>query len=179
MIGRLLEYARAGGGADALELVDASDALDDATANLQALIESQGASVTGGRLPKVIAHKAALVRLFQNLVSNSIKYRGDEAPVVNVEAVKGDEEWVFSVADNARGMDKREIDNAFDLFWRHDAGATTGNGIGLAVCKRITERHGGRMWIQSSPGEGTTFFFSWPADPDAVSGQRLSSVQNR
>lgn len=179
MIGRLLEYARAGGGAEALELVDASEALDDATANLQALIESQRASVTSGRLPKVIAHKAALVRLFQNLVSNSIKYRTAEPPVVNVEAVKGDEEWVFSVADNARGMSKKEIANAFDLFWRNDASATTGNGIGLAVCKRITERHGGRMWIQSSPGEGTTFFFSWPADPDAVSSQRLSGEQGR
>jgi signal transduction histidine kinase len=176
MIGRLLEYARAGGGVNGLELVDSAEAFEDAIANLQGLVDEHHATVTSGALPKVIAHRAALARLFQNLVSNAIKYRGDDPPEVNVEAVKGDEEWIFSVADNARGMEDKQIAKAFDLFWRHqDGGATAGEGIGLAVCKRIVERHGGRIWIESSPGEGTTFFFSWPADPDVVSGQRLSA----
>jgi signal transduction histidine kinase len=175
MIGRLLEYARAGGSGDRLELVAAEEALDDAVANLDALIARHEASVSSGTLPNLIAHRAALTRLFQNLVSNAVKYRAERPPEVNVEAVKGDDEWVFSVADNARGMTEKEIRRAFDLFWRHDdGGSTTGEGIGLAVCKRIVERHGGRMWIESRPGQGTTFFFTWPADPDNGAGRAVS-----
>lgn len=176
MISRLLEYARAGGGVNGLELIDSQAALDEAIANLQGVIDRHGASVVHGKLPKVIAHRAALARLFQNLVSNAVKYRGEDPPEVIIEAVRGDDEWVFAVADNARGMTKREIKRAFDLFWRHEGGDDAGGeGIGLAVCKRIVERQGGRIWIESSPGEGTTFFFSWPADPDASSAQRRVS----
>jgi len=172
MIGRLLEYARAGGGGDSLELVAADEALDDAVANLEALIVQHEASVSSGTLPNLLAHRAALTRLFQNLVSNALKYRAERPPEVNVEAVMRDEEWLFSVADNARGMNEKEIRRAFDLFWRHDdGGTTTGEGIGLAVCKRIVERHGGRMWIESRQGHGTTFFFTWPADPDNFVGR--------
>ncbi|MGD8331500.1 MAG: HAMP domain-containing sensor histidine kinase [Acidobacteriota bacterium] len=175
MIGRLLEYARAGGGGDSLELVAAEEALDDAVANLEALIVRHEASVSRGTLPNLIAHRAALTRLFQNLVSNALKYRAERPPEVTVEAVKSDEEWVFSVADNARGMSDKDIRRAFDLFWRHDDGGdTAGEGIGLAVCKRIVERHGGRMWIESRQGQGTTFFFTWPADPDAGAGRGVS-----
>jgi len=176
MISRLLEYARAGGGANGLELIDSQEALDEAIANLQGVIDRHDATVTHGNLPKVIAHRAALARLFQNLVSNAVKYRGEDPPEVIIEAVRGDDEWVFAVADNARGMTKREIKRAFDLFWRHAGGdGAGGEGIGLAVCKRIVERQGGRIWIESSPGEGTTFFFSWPADPDALSAQRRAA----
>lgn len=173
MISSLLEYARAGGGANGLELVDAADAFDEAVANLQGVIGQHDASVSRGKLPKVIAHRATLARLFQNLVSNAVKYHGEDPPEVIVEAVRGDDEWVFAVADNARGMTQREIKRAFDLFWRNeDRDGAGGEGIGLAVCKRIVERQGGRIWIESSPGEGTTFFFSLPADPDVTSAQR-------
>lgn len=171
MIGRLLEYARAGGLAGSLELIDASEALDEAVDNLQALIETNGAEIERGKLPKVFAHRAALARLFQNLLANAIKYRDERTPVVHIEAAKGDEEWVFSVADNARGMDEEQIDHVFELFWRDADDRTIGDGIGLAVSKRIAEIHGGRMWVESEPGEGSTFFFSWPADPGAAAAQ--------
>jgi signal transduction histidine kinase len=167
MIGRLLGYARAGGDDD-LELVDVTAVLTDATENLGALIAENGAKVVHGKLPKLIARRSQLTRLFQNLIANAIKYRDERPPEIRVEAAPGDEEWIFSVADNAVGMDENQIEHAFELFWRHRRSAAPGSGIGLAVCKRIVEQHGGRVWIESSPGEGTTFFFALPADPDAV-----------
>jgi signal transduction histidine kinase len=168
MIGRLLDYARAGGGDDDLELVNATAVLTDATDNLEALIAENGAKVMHGRLPKLIARRSQLTRLFQNLIANAIKYRDERSPEIRVEAAASDEEWIFSVADNAAGMDEEQIEHAFELFWRHRSSAAPGSGIGLAVCKRIVEQHGGRVWIESTPGEGTTFFFALPADPDAV-----------
>jgi len=165
MLGRLLDYARAGGATDDLELVDTGEILDEAAANLQALVEEHGATVTSGALPMVVADRSALGRVLQNLLSNAIKYRAEQSPEVRVEARQGDDEWIFSVADNGRGMDEVQIGRAFDLFWREGSGPAAGEGLGLAACKRIIERHGGWIWIESSPGTGTTFFFSLPADP--------------
>jgi signal transduction histidine kinase len=172
MLERLLAYARAGGGPEGFELVDTQDIFEEATANLQALIEESEATITAADLPYVIANRSALSRVMQNLLSNAIKYRGDESPAVRVEARQGEGEWIFSVADNGRGMDEQQIGRAFDLFWRGGSGETSGEGIGLAACKRIVERHGGRMWIESTPGVGSTFLFSLPADPASLAAKR-------
>ena len=120
----------------------------------------------------VIAYRSALVRVFQNLLSNAIKYRAEEDPAIRVDASQAEDAWVFTVADNGRGMNAGQIGHAFDLFWRDGSGIAPGEGIGLATCKRIVERHGGRIWVESNPGKGTTFFFSLPADPATVSAQR-------
>ena len=165
MLGRLLRYSSVGRGGDGLDLVDVSEVLSDATANLQALVEQHNARIAKGRLPQVIAYRSQLTSLFQNLLANSIKHRSDRPPEVTVECEQGADEWTFSVADNGRGMDELQIERAFELFWRRDDHGDNGSGIGLAICKRIVELHGGRVWIESTPGEGTTFFFTIPANP--------------
>jgi signal transduction histidine kinase len=179
MLERLLAYARAGGGTDAFELVDTQDLFDEVIANLEALVEEHGAKVTADNLPFVIANRSAISRLLQNLISNAMKYRSEETPAIRVAASQGEGEWAFSVADNGRGMSEQQIGRAFDLFWRGDSNQPAGDGaddikgegIGLAACKRIVESHGGRMWIESTVGAGSTFFFSLPADPASLSAK--------
>lgn len=166
MLGRLLRYSSVGRGGDGLDLVEVGDVVNDAMANLQALVEEQDAKITQGPLPQVIAYRSQLTSLFQNLLANAIKHRSERRPRVTVACEQGADEWTFSVADNGRGMDEEQIERAFELFWRHDDRSDNGSGIGLAICKRIVELHGGRAWIQSEPGEGTTFFFTLPANPD-------------
>jgi len=178
MIGCLLSYASAGGGAsDALELVDTEEIVEEVIANLQARIGESGASVTRDELPRVIARRSQFTRLLQNLVSNAIKYRGDEPAQVRIEAHKGDDEWIFSVADNGRGMDEQQQERAFDLFWRPvERGDIAGTGIGLAVCQRVVELHGGRIRLESEPGRGTTVFFTLPADPEPLPSSRTPGI---
>jgi signal transduction histidine kinase len=150
------------------------DIVEEAIENLQVLVEEHDANITAGDLPYVIANRSALARLIQNLLSNAIKYRGEDTPEVRVEAQQGDQGWIFSVADNGRGMDEQQIGRAFDLFWRGgggEPGDAGGEGIGLAACKRIVERHGGRIWIESEPCAGSTFFFSLPVEPAGMSGR--------
>ncbi len=178
MIGCLLSYASAGGGAsDALELVDTEEIVEEVIANLQARIGESGATVTRDELPRVIARRSQFTRLLQNLVSNAIKYRGDEPAQVRIEAHKGDDEWIFSVADNGRGMDEQQTERAFDLFWRPvERGDIAGTGIGLAVCQRVVELHGGRIRLESEPGRGTTVFFTLPADPEPLPSSRTPGI---
>jgi len=165
MLGRLLRYSSVGRGGDELDLVDVGDVVNDAKANLQALVEEHDAEITTAELPQVIAHRSQLTSLFQNLLANSIKHRSSRRPQVSVDCQQGADEWTFSVTDNGRGMDEEQIERAFELFWRREDHAGNGSGIGLAICKRIVELHGGRAWISSSPGDGTTFFFTLPANP--------------
>ncbi len=166
MLGRLLRYSSVGKAGEGPDLVDVGEVVSDAIENLQALVESHDARISKSKLPQIIAYRSQLTSLFQNLLSNSIKHRSDEPPHVEVDCRQGADEWTFSVADNGRGMDEEQIEHAFELFWRRDSHADNGSGIGLAICKRIVELHGGRVWIKSTPGEGTTFFFTLPANPE-------------
>jgi signal transduction histidine kinase len=132
-------------------------------ANLEAAIRESGASVTHDALPEVVAEPTQLGQLFQNLVGNAIKYRADAPPAVHVSADRVDDSWRFTVTDNGMGIAPDDLEHVFELFRRLDTGEEHGGtGIGLAVCKRIVERHGGRIWVDSVPGKGSNFRFTLP-----------------
>jgi len=132
--------------------------------NLKLLIEQSGARCEVGSLPAVCLHDVHLEQLFQNLITNGIKYRSQDAPRIRIAARKDDSNWIFSVQDNGIGIDPRYQEQIFGVFRRlHGNDEYEGTGIGLAICKRIVERYGGRIWVESKLGEGSTFRFSVPA----------------
>jgi light-regulated signal transduction histidine kinase (bacteriophytochrome) len=138
--------------------------LDTAINNLSIAIEESEASVTYDSLPTVLGDGVQLEQLFQNLLSNAIKFRAQAPPVVHIESVRRDGEWEFSVKDNGIGIKPQFGDRIFEIFQRlHTQQEYPGTGIGLAICHRIVERHGGRIWFESEPGVGTTFFFTLAA----------------
>jgi light-regulated signal transduction histidine kinase (bacteriophytochrome) len=160
----LLAYARVGSRGNALAPVDCATVFAEAVANLEAAIQESGAALTCGALPTVEADRTQLVQLFQNLLGNAIKFRGEHPPVVRVEAVHNQTEWLFTVRDNGIGIDRRYVDRLFVLFERlHNRSEYPGTGLGLAICKKIVERHGGRIGVESEPGKGSTFWFTLPA----------------
>ena len=164
LIGDLLAYCRVGTVGMELRETSSGAALEQALLNLQDAIEKSGGVVTHDALPTVIADGAQLVQLFQNVVANAIKYRSAELPRVHVSAKKnGGHEWIFSLQDNGLGIDPKYFEKIFVMFQRlHDREESSGTGIGLTVCKKIAERHGGRMWVESEPGKGSTFYFALP-----------------
>jgi signal transduction histidine kinase len=159
----LLEYSRVGTNAGEFKPLDTSSVVGKAISNLQAAIKDSGAMVTHDDLPDVIADEPQLVRLFQNLIGNAIKFKGKDSPKVHIAAFKKDNEWVFSVKDNGIGIDPEHAQRIFVIFQRlHTIEEYPGTGIGLAICKKIAERHGGNIWVESEPGKGSTFFFTLP-----------------
>ena len=147
-----------------LEKCDSERALAGALANLQALVRETGATIRQEPLPSVWADASLLVSVFQNLVGNALKFRGAAAPEVHVTARRSGDQWVFSVRDNGSGIDARHFDVIFEMFQRLDSrDKTASTGVGLAICKRIVERHGGRIWVESNPAGGAAFSFTIPA----------------
>lgn len=143
--------------------VSLNTALEHASDNLRIAVKESGAIVTHDDLPTVAADERQLTRLFQNLLSNAIKFRGADAPLIHVSAKRVGHEWVLAVRDNGIGIDPQYADRIFVIFQRlHNREEYPGTGIGLAVCRKIVERHGGRMWVESEPGKGATFFFTLP-----------------
>jgi signal transduction histidine kinase len=147
-----------------------------ATTNLRSQIEKEGAAVTTTELPKLIANPGHLIQIFQNLIGNGLKYRGEDPPRIAVSATKGDEEWIFSVTDNGIGIAPDYHEKIFIPFKRLHGQQYPGSGVGLAICRRIVERHGGRIWVESEPGRGATFYFSVPTTTSAESIEQRSSV---
>ena len=163
LINDLLTYSRVGTHGKGFESTDCTAVLEQALANLKAAIEQSDAVVTHDPLPTVMADNLQLVQLFQNLIGNAIKFHGEEPPRVHVSAEQKGNEWVFSVRDNGIGIDPRYTERLFILFQRlHTREEYPGTGIGLAICKKIAERHGGRIWVESQPGMGSTFYFTIP-----------------
>jgi PAS domain S-box-containing protein len=164
LIQDLLAYSRSGSSGKAVRKISSENALSEALTNLHATIEESGAIVTHDALPSIITDDTQLAQVFQNLVGNGIKYRGVEAPHVHVSATKnGGKEWIFSVRDNGLGIEPQYFERIFILFQRlHGRQEFKGTGIGLAICKKIVERLGGRIWVESQPEEGSTFYFSLP-----------------
>jgi light-regulated signal transduction histidine kinase (bacteriophytochrome) len=163
LVDDLLAYARVGTSDHRVETKDAHSILGQAIRNLAALIEESKAIVTNEELPMVRVNTAQFVQLFQNLLANAVKFRGEDSPRVHVSARDEGHEWVFSVRDNGIGIERKYADRIFVIFQRlHTRQEYLGTGIGLAICKRIVERHGGRIGFESEPGKGTTFFFTVP-----------------
>jgi chemotaxis family two-component system sensor kinase Cph1 len=133
------------------------------SANLQVAIETSGLIITHDPLPTVDADEAQLIQLFQNLIGNALKFKGEDKPNVHIKAERTEQGWLFSVRDNGIGLDLEHADRIFLIFQRlHTLEEYPGSGMGLAICKRIVERHGGRIWVESEPGEGATFYFTLP-----------------
>lgn len=163
LIDDLLEYSRVGRSEKPFDVIDCNLVFEDACANLQLAIRQDRASVTRGDLPRVRGDSFQLLQLFQNLIGNAIKYRSSEAPMVHVGASRQGDSWVFSVQDNGIGIAEQYHPRIFQLFQRlHSEKQYSGTGIGLAICQRIVDRHGGRLWVESEPNRGSTFYFSIP-----------------
>jgi PAS domain S-box-containing protein len=164
LIEDLLAYCRVGTAGKPPQEISSTAALEQALQNLRGAIEESGGVVTHDPLPNVIVDGAQLVQLFQNIVGNALKYRSAETPRVHVSAKKNHAgEWIFSMQDNGLGIDPQYFDKIFVMFQRlHGREEFSGTGIGLTLCKKIAERHGGRMWVESVLGKGSTFYLALP-----------------
>ncbi|MDQ6758301.1 MAG: CHASE3 domain-containing protein [Acidobacteriota bacterium] len=163
LLDALLEYSRSGEVIDKPRRLEGADVLESALANLRAEIAETGAVITHGPLPALVIDELHLRQLFQNLIGNAIKYRSNQKPQVHVAAERSGEDWTFSVQDNGMGIEPRHHDRIFGVFKRLHGPEYPGAGIGLATCRRVVERCGGRIWVESTPGQGSTFFFTLPA----------------
>jgi signal transduction histidine kinase len=170
LINDLLAYSRVGTRGKPFEPTDCEAILDQALANLQVAIEENGAAVTHDLLPTVMADATQLTQLFQNLIGNAVKFRGEESLRIHISAHwpsaienRKSDEWIFSVRDNGIGIDPEYHERIFLIFQRlHTREEYPGTGIGLAICRKIVERHGGRIWVESQPGKGSIFYFTIP-----------------
>jgi light-regulated signal transduction histidine kinase (bacteriophytochrome) len=163
LIQDLLCYSQVTTKGQSLQLTHTEAVCSTAIQNLQTSIKESDASVDVGPLPDVLADAAQLTQLFQNLIGNAIKYRNGRRPEIQVAARPSGSEWVFSIQDNGIGIESQYFERIFQMFQRlHTRDGYTGTGIGLAICRKIVERHGGRIWVESQPGEGSTFLFTIP-----------------
>jgi light-regulated signal transduction histidine kinase (bacteriophytochrome) len=168
LIQALLSYSRIGTRGKEFHLTDCGSAVDRALENLRLAIAESEATITHDPLPKLMADSMQLAQLFQNLLSNAIKFRSDRPLQIHI-GVKKDESWLFSVEDNGIGIEARHGDRIFAIFQRlHSRTQYPGSGIGLAISKKIVERHGGQIWLESTPGQGTTFYFTIPISEKAI-----------
>lgn len=163
MVEALLDYSRAGSSPPEPRVVGSDVALEAALEALRPKIADAGAVIERGELPAVHADPGQLVQVLQGLIDNAVKFRRDVAPRVRVEATQDGKEWVFEVADNGIGIDPRHKDRLFEVFQRlHPRDRYPGAGVGLAICKKLVEQHGGRIDFDSTPGSGSTFRFTLP-----------------
>lgn len=163
LINDLLAYSRVGTRGKEFAPTDCNLVLSQVLLMLQPAIEETNAVITNDPLPKLLADEVQIEQLFQNLVGNAIKFHGENPPTIHISALIEQDNWVFSVRDNGIGIDPQYFDRVFIIFQRlHSREEYQGTGIGLAISKRIVERHGGRIWIESEAGKGSTFFFTIP-----------------
>ena len=176
LVNDLLTYTRAGS-IQAIEApVNAAEVLKNTLANLAEAIRESGATVKYDPLPEVYIGEAHLQQVFQNLISNALKYRDEKPPRIHVSAVGRGAEWRFAVEDNGIGIDPQYKEKIFGVFKRlHHDKNYSGTGIGLAICQRVVERYGGRIWVESEPGKGSTFFFTVPRSAPSGHGSEMES----
>jgi PAS domain S-box-containing protein len=166
LIQDLLAYSRAGQTGPELEHVDLEEMVARATSELRQAVEESAARLSVSPLPTVVGNAGELTQVFQNLISNAVKYRSHPRPCIDIFARRCDDHWIVSVQDDGIGIDPDYHSRIFGVFKRlHTQGEYPGTGIGLAICKKIIERHGGRIWVESEPGKGSTFSFTLPAQP--------------
>jgi signal transduction histidine kinase len=169
LINDLLLYSRVGTGRKEFTLLDFKALLADALLSLKAAIDESGACVTQDTLPKVCGDETQLRQLLQNLIGNALKYRDREPPRIHIGCARERDRWILSVKDNGIGIDPQYAERIFAIFQRlHTGQEYPGTGIGLALCKKIVDRHGGRIWVESAPGRGATFYFTLPASNFSV-----------
>jgi signal transduction histidine kinase len=163
LIRDLLAFSRVASRGDAFLPADLGEALGEALRNLEESIKIAQATVAHDPLPTLAVDAGQIRQLFQNLIGNAIKFHGDQPPEIHIGAQRTEERWVFSVRDNGIGIEPQYFEKIFHIFQRlHTRKDYPGTGIGLAICKRIIERHGGTIWVESQPGQGATFYFSLP-----------------
>jgi light-regulated signal transduction histidine kinase (bacteriophytochrome) len=163
LIQDLLSYSRLTIRGKALQFTETGAACKAALENLRESIKNSNAEVSVGPLPTVLGDATQLAQLFQNLIGNGIKYRNKRRPEIRVDARLNGNEWVFSVQDNGIGIEPQYFERIFQMFQRlHTRKDYSGTGIGLAICRKIAERHGGKIWVESQPGQGSTFLFTIP-----------------
>jgi len=163
LIQDLLAYARVGTRGRPLEPTDCEQVLQSVLANLKLAIDESHTVIAHEPLPTVQGDVVQLTQVFQNLIGNAIKFRGKRPPKIEIGARRNNGEWIFHIKDNGIGIDAKNFERIFVLFQRlHTRQEYPGTGMGLAICKKIIERHGGRIWVESKPGEGTAFFFTIP-----------------
>jgi len=161
LIDDLLEFSRVTCKGEPFQPTDCQEVVQQAMAGLKVALEESGAKVQYVNLPVLRADKGQLIRLLQNLIGNAVKFRAVRPLEVRIAAAERPHKWLFSVQDNGIGMEPKYFERVFVIFQRlHTRDEYPGTGIGLAVCKRIVERHGGRIWVESTPGQGSTFFFT-------------------
>jgi signal transduction histidine kinase len=166
LIQDLLAFSRVGRVGVTAVAVNCESAMADVLLTLVPAIRESGATVTHSILPVVWADPSQMTQVFQNLIGNALKFRGTDPPVVCVQAEKAGQDWLFSVSDNGIGIPPESAENIFVVFQRlHTRAEYSGNGIGLAVCKKIVERNGGKIWVEATPGGGSTFKFTLPCNP--------------
>ena len=177
LIEDLLAFSRVGSREAALAPTDLNELLRQAKGSLQTAIKDTGAKLTSGRLPTLTVDAALITQLFQNLIANAIKFRRAGPPKIEVRARQEPDRWVISVRDNGIGIAPEHFERIFRIFQRlHTRKEYPGTGMGLAICQSIIERHGGRIWVESQPGQGATFFFSLPQLPHAVARPPVSNL---
>ena len=165
LIQDLLSYSRVGTQAKVLETVDCKQILESAIANLQLSIQESGAILHLSDLPTLNTNPRQLTQLFQNLIGNAIKYRGDQAPIIEIGCQEQGEHSLFWVTDNGIGIESKHTDRVFMVFQRlHTRQEYSGTGIGLAICKKIVDQQGGKIWVESAVDQGSTFFFTLPME---------------
>ncbi|MHA2370047.1 MAG: sensor histidine kinase [Candidatus Hodarchaeales archaeon] len=163
LINDLLSYSRVGTHGKEFTPTDFQPVIERVLFNLQKSVEETGAVITHTAMPTIAADKQQMIQLFQNLISNAIKFCKGQSPIIKVSARLQSQEWVFAVSDNGIGIESQYQDRIFQMFQRlHSKKDFPGTGIGLAICKRIVERHKGHIWVESEPGEGSTFYFAIP-----------------
>lgn len=166
LIDDLLKLSRTGTTDLVAERVEIMDVLQAVEANLSAQVADAGAIIQYDAMPTVVGDKTLLNQLFQNLVSNAVKFRSDAPPVIEIAVAQQGSEYAFSVSDNGIGLDAKHHERIFEVFKTlHARDVFEGNGVGLSICKKVVERHGGRMWVESIVGEGTRFWFTLPVGP--------------
>jgi signal transduction histidine kinase len=169
LIRDLLTYSRAGRTQLDLQSTDCNEIVAEAIGNLRAAVQESGASIIYQGLPTIVADRLQVGQVFQNLISNAIKFRGSKQPAVRIEAARTSRMWQFAVIDNGMGIAPEHLDMIFVIFKRlHTHAEYPGNGLGLAICKKIVERHGGKIWVESAPGQGSAFRFTLPLRPQEV-----------
>lgn len=171
LINALLAYSRVGTRGKEFASVECENVLSQVLINLQPAINESGTEIKKGDLPVVYGDKSQLGQLFQNLIGNAIKFCSENSPVIEINAGLKGTDWLFSISDNGIGIDPEQSNRIFLMFQRlHNREEYPGTGIGLAMCKKIVERHGGKIWVKSEPGSGATFYFSIPKNDDELAG---------